>query len=377
MTTGVVLFSAVYIGLEADYHNTRSVHETRSSEWFWLITPQFLCLYFVVELLVRFLAFEHKWNCLHDGWFKVDSFLAFVMVLDLWIILPILQETGGLSRNQMHTLRVLRLLKLTRMTNLLRVFPELGTMTKSLIRSVRAISSSLVLILLLVYICAVPVNTMLKHELEFNAHLEEETTLSFYTVTRSMWALIVAGTLMLDGSGMLMTTLAFSDDWKFKIAGFILILYTFLSATLLLQMLIGVLCDIVTAIGREQRDSRATALVKKALLQDLKQYDDGTGSISQRDLQTVMNHNTSAALFRKLNINQLFLLQLQKMMFAQRQQVPIISVIELMVICRGNNVTTIEALSGGLLSVMTELLEVKRLLQDDLLSKLENQNSTF
>jgi len=80
-----------------------------------------------------------------------------------------------------------------------------------------------------------------------------------------------------------------------------------------------------------------------------------------------MNNPNSKALLKKLNINRLFLLELQKMMFTRPDsQVTIKSCLELMVMCRGDNPTTVEALAGGLLSIIREMTDMRRILEKDM-----------
>merc|ERR1719198_2818302 len=93
---------------------------------------------------------------------------------------------------------------------------------------------------------------LLKEEIEFNERLWKENMLGFRTMTLCMWTLLMDGTLMLDNSAPLMTELLFSDQFHFVLAGSIFLAYALLSAMLILQMLIGVLCDVVSKVGAEQ-----------------------------------------------------------------------------------------------------------------------------
>merc|ERR1712185_831732 len=177
---------------------------------------------------------------------------------------------------------MLRLFKLTRMARLMKAFPELVTMIKGLVRSLRAISSSMILIGLMVYVWAIMMHMLMKEEEEFNERTWEENGLGFKTMTRCIWTLLMDGTLMLDHTNMLMTELVFSDKINFVIAGIMFILFAMLSAMLILQMLIGVLCDVVSRTEQEQRDASAIGLVKQELLQELRKYDEkGNGKITQ------------------------------------------------------------------------------------------------
>merc|ERR550537_807873 len=101
----------------------------------------------------------------------------------------------------------------------------------------------------------------------------------------------------------MMTTLLWSGQFNMGLAGLFFVMYALLSAMLILQMLIGVLCDVVSRVGQEQRDATAIGLVKQELLADLVACDDGDGKISQEELLNLMNKSTSKALMKKLNIN--------------------------------------------------------------------------
>merc|ERR1719197_2233672 len=97
-------------------------------------------------------------------------------------------------------LRMLRLAKLTRMARLMKAFPELVTMIKGLIRSLRAISSSGILVALMVYTWAILLHMLLKDEDELNEQLYASNLMDFTTITQCMWSLIMMGTLMLDNA---------------------------------------------------------------------------------------------------------------------------------------------------------------------------------
>merc|ERR1719247_1175241 len=132
---------------------------------------------------------------------------------------------------------------------------------------------------------------LMKEEDEFNETLWEEWDLSFETMTKCIWTLLMGGTLMLDNAAPLMTELLFSGKFNYILAGVLFVLYALLSALLVLQMLIGVLCDVVSRVGSEQRDAAAIGLVKQELLEDLKRFDGGDGKISQQELLEDLKQN--------------------------------------------------------------------------------------
>merc|ERR1719460_1736258 len=111
------------------------------------------------------------------------------MILDTWVLMPVLKfmqggsNGGGSVPIPTQPLRILRLLKLTRMARLMRAFPELVTMIKGLMRSLRAISSSLILVGLMVYVWAILIHMLMKEEKDFNESIWRDYSLSFQTMT--------------------------------------------------------------------------------------------------------------------------------------------------------------------------------------------------
>merc|ERR1719146_537890 len=119
------------------------------------------------------------------------------MILDTWILMPTLFIIGGGVQIPTQPLRMLRLFKLTRMARLMKAFPELVTMIKGLVRSLRAISSSMIVVGLMVYVWAIMMHMLMKEEYEFNDKLWAGNWLGFETITKCIWTLLMDGTLML------------------------------------------------------------------------------------------------------------------------------------------------------------------------------------
>merc|ERR1719169_338539 len=121
------------------------------------------------------------------------------MILDTWVIMTAqkLQEGDNKVSIPVQPLRMLRLFKLSRMARLMRAFPELVTMIKGLMRSLRAISSSMILVGLMVYTWAILLHMLMKDEDEFNDRLHNEVQLGFKTILKCMWTLLMDGSLML------------------------------------------------------------------------------------------------------------------------------------------------------------------------------------
>jgi len=161
--------------------------------------------------------------------------------------------------------------------------------------------------------------------------------------------------------------LLFSDKFNYVLGGFLFVLYALLSAMCILQMLIGVLCDVVSTVKAEEQSATAVGLLKQELLSSLTDCDDGDGKISHAELHALMTSPHSKALLKKLNVNFSFLMALMKEMYTKPgMSVPIKDILDMMVNCRGENVITIETMAGALVRIIKEVGDVKDTLERDL-----------
>merc|ERR1711871_1525655 len=123
----------------------------------------------------------------------------------------------------------------------------MGTMIKGCIRALRAILSSLILVSLMTYIWAIVLHMILKDERDLNDHISENVLwwgLDFSTIPRCMWNLWLNGTLLLDNASPLMSILIFHRKPHICLAGILFVAFVVLTALLIVQMVIGILCDV-------------------------------------------------------------------------------------------------------------------------------------
>merc|ERR1719443_1215375 len=93
------------------------------------------------------------------------------------------------------------------------------------------------------------------------------------------------GTLM-DDTGTVLGLLLQEESWHSMV---VFTIFMLLSALTLMNMLIGVLCEVVSAVGAAEKEEAAINLVKRSVLVLLKRLDaDGSGEISREELRQVL-----------------------------------------------------------------------------------------
>lgn len=328
-TLFVITANAVYIGVDIDNNEAPSFYE---GDWGFQLMDHLFCAFFVFELVARFGAFQIKRNCMRDNWFKFDSALVALMVAETWIM-----PNVGLAINA-GPLRLLRLLRLSRLVRLARSLPELVTMVKGMRVASRAVSSSLLMISLMIYVFGI-VLQMVMSDTAMGTELEDR----FQSLTWCMWTLLMDGTFM-DSTSFVLSTLI--RMWKAEtiLACLLFMAFILLSAMTVMNMLIGVLCEVVSAVAQDERDEAAIKLVKKTILVELKKFDaDGDGLISRKEVSQVLRSKHALQVLRTLDIDAGCVHELMDMLFIHRDtEIPIKRFMELLVTYRGNMPTTVK-----------------------------------
>merc|ERR1719163_1613834 len=92
--------------------------------------------------------------------------------------------------------------------------------------------------------------------------------------------------------------------------------FVLLTSITLMNMLIGVLCEVVTAVGTEEKEKNDVSLVKSSLLVMLKRLDaDGSGQISKDEYATVCADPDALNTFESISVDQSYLMDLHSMTY--------------------------------------------------------------
>ncbi|CAE7473731.1 Scn5a, partial [Symbiodinium necroappetens] len=141
----IILANAVSVGLEVQY----SLQSGEDTGWMYWLDFAFVMIY-ILEFLVRLLAWGlHK--CFTDPWCLLDFSLVCVGVLSL------IAQPLGLQVKELESLLVVRSLRLVRLIRALRLLKQFRTvwrLVNGLLTSANAMVSTLVLVVLTLYIAA-------------------------------------------------------------------------------------------------------------------------------------------------------------------------------------------------------------------------------
>jgi len=324
VTLAVISLNAMYLGVDADNNTAENLLE---APWGFIACEYAFCIFFLFEWTVRFLAFESKNNCLKDGWFKFDTLLMFLMITETWIlpsILPVIAQDSAPPPTA--PLRLLRLLRLSRLVRLIRQLPELVVIIKGMLYSIRAVASSLIMACILIYVFAILEHMLLKDEEVVEGH--------FSTLPLCMWTLLMDGLLLMNTSTTL-GHIVHQGKFHTTAAVMVFLLFILIAGYTVMNMLIGVILEVVSAVSENQKDESDIKLMKQTILLELKKHDDGDGMIDEEEMMDLMADPATVETLTSLGIDVPFLQMLQVMSYSTPDaSFPIEVLIEQMLTCR-------------------------------------------
>jgi len=163
-------------------------------------------------------------------------------------------DVGGATMVKM--LRLLRLSRMARMARLLRSMPEILILLKGISAAIRSVFFTLVLLLILLYIFAV-----------LFRQLADDTTTGktyFSTVPGSMNKLLIHG-IFFDNFGDMIESIVKENGALGVVLLFFFYSFVLLASLTVMNMLIGVLCEVVSAVAETEQEELTMIFLKDSL----------------------------------------------------------------------------------------------------------------
>jgi hypothetical protein len=298
-TLTIIVLNALWIGADVEFNHPvyrKHPNDKLPLEPVSTIIENLFCVYFTIELTVRFFSYRRKCDSMKDRWFVFDGLLVLFMVIETWIleiVNAIMDQGGGGLLSKFSALRLLRLLRLTRMARLMRAVPELLTLVKGMISATRAVGFILMFLVLCMYVFSIVFTAQLgdpnaperSYELPYwDSDSDPTGNELFGTLGDSMMTLFTRGML----ADNLAETLQAIKDRGGEIEcegegepGFqassevcertggslflmwVFILFMIISAFCLLNMLIGVLCEVIQESAENEAEQMQITALKE------------------------------------------------------------------------------------------------------------------
>lgn len=336
-TLGVIAGNAVWIAVDTDWNKESAL--INSSAVFQIMEHAF-CTYFSIELFVRFMAFMRKRDCLKDAWFVFDSILVTMMILETWVFTIMGEITGDKGTSPLGgaaVLRLFRLLRLSRLLRMLRSLPELMILVKGIRQAMRTVLYVILLLVIILYVFAIAF-TQLAMDKE---HIRETY---FTNVALSMYSLLIYGTFLDDLS-------QFCDDIRRESEPILILVFLFicLSALTVMNMLIGVLCEVVSAVAATEKEMILTTTVAQRMQGIVERLDtNSNGMISFVEFRQILELPQALRALEEVGVDPAGVVDFAELMFFEDsdinrpRELPFDTFMEMILDLRCSNTATVK-----------------------------------
>jgi hypothetical protein len=201
-----------------------------------------------------------------------------MMVMETWVMTIIMAAMGGGANPVGGTsiLRLFRLLRLSRLLRMLRSLPELMILIKGMVTAMKSVAYVMALLVLITYVFAIAFT-----QLAVGTEVGDDL---FANIAHSMYSLLIYATLLDD-------LIDFTDAlrlemWVLLVLAFI---YISLAALTVMNMLIGVLCEVVSAVAESERDDIRTETLTHKMREVVEALDkDKNNKLSYKEFGEIM-----------------------------------------------------------------------------------------
>eukprot|EP00928_Gymnodinium_smaydae_P037135 TRINITY_DN2581_c0_g2_i2.p1 TRINITY_DN2581_c0_g2~~TRINITY_DN2581_c0_g2_i2.p1 ORF type:complete len:731 (-),score=164.80 TRINITY_DN2581_c0_g2_i2:675-2576(-) len=304
MTLTVIALNAMWIAVDTDYNSSSLLLEAAPA---FVIAENFFCAYFLFEWFARYMSFRRKTDSLKNAWFVFDTFMVTMMVLETWmftiVTLMMADNSGGGNSGVLRVARLLRLSRMARMARLLRAMPELMIMIKGMMAATRSVFFTLCLLFTFMYIFGIAFTQLAEGFAVGKQH--------FNSVPGSIYTLLVYGTL-LDNVGALLLQLS---DEPFYLSALFFI-YVLIGSLTVMNMLVGVLCEVVSAVAATEQEEMLVTHVNDRLSRVMAMLDqDGGGSISKKEFAGILDNVDAVRCLNDVGVDVMALVDLADYIF--------------------------------------------------------------
>jgi hypothetical protein len=353
LTFFVIFLSSVWIAVDTDL-NKPDASDSMKNLFFYM--DNFICTYFFVEISVRFLAFTRKGDAFQFGSFNFDLVLVSLMCIDTWFVPMLMLITGGHASGSsgmasFRVLRLLRIVRIARLGRLVKACPDLMVLVRGMMMAMRAVFSTLLLLVIIIYIFAILFTQTMSGTEAFAG--------CFDNVPMSMNCLLLDG-VFADQADFI--TKMLETDWLYYAA---IVVYLFLTCLTVLNMLIGLVCEVISQAAQAESEERVLVGVRNKVREIMGKLDENMDDkVSRDEFVNMLQIPDVVRLLDEVEVDVCALVECGEFIFHYRQELTFDEFMEEIVKFRGGNPSTVKDTVDMRLFFLREMKKMEERIKD-------------
>eukprot|EP00931_Biecheleriopsis_adriatica_P027198 TRINITY_DN16389_c0_g1_i1.p1 TRINITY_DN16389_c0_g1~~TRINITY_DN16389_c0_g1_i1.p1 ORF type:complete len:656 (+),score=114.00 TRINITY_DN16389_c0_g1_i1:40-1968(+) len=334
VTAFVIAFSILWQCIDLELNDEVVLY---NADWSFIIMENIFCTFFSFEIIVRFLSYSHPLAPLKDLRFTFDAVLLILMILEVWIVSPVLKASsmdGSTLADKASIFRVGRIFKIlrtARMARLVKLIPELFVLLKGLAVACRSVMFTLLLLCIITYVFGSSLTLLSRGSGLEKTHFTDTLT--------AMWILVAS--IVLPDQGPFLQEIG-QESWPF---GAICLLFTLLSCFCILNMLTGILVEVVKNVTDSEREVRDINFAQRTLLTLIRNTDADTDDdqrLSRQEFLSLLAKPQAIRTLTSIGVDVLGAIDLVDVLYEVDTPLPFAIVMRHMLMLRGNNTATVK-----------------------------------
>lgn len=251
ITMLVIVMNAIWIGVDTDLNPADLEVD---SPLIFQVVDNFFCLFFSFEITVRFMAYQRSGDAFKDFSFVFDLSLVLTMIWEVWLtslLVMMMQRSGSANMSVLRILRLFRLVRIARVGRLMSSCRELIVLVKGISMGLRSVLSTLFLMMVIIYVFAIIFTQLFRGS--------EEAHGCYDGVLESMNCLML--NVVFPEQQELMARMLELGPMTYLLG----IFYLLITGLTVMNMLIGVLVEVVSVTAQVDKEETAMKAVKEKI----------------------------------------------------------------------------------------------------------------
>eukprot|EP00928_Gymnodinium_smaydae_P016020 TRINITY_DN15969_c0_g1_i1.p1 TRINITY_DN15969_c0_g1~~TRINITY_DN15969_c0_g1_i1.p1 ORF type:complete len:886 (+),score=188.62 TRINITY_DN15969_c0_g1_i1:147-2804(+) len=346
-----IFVNAIWIFVDTDYNNATNPLDAAP---IFQVVENLFCFYFTFELVTKVLALRERKMVFMNRWYLFDLFLVATMVFETWllpIILAIFSTAASLNTELLKNIKLVRLTRAARVVRLLRSVPEFLVLLKALVAGIRAVFFTLVLMVAFAYIFAI----VLKQLTEDTSSVQDDF---FSTVPSGMKVLLISA--IFPDVGDAIDAIAGES----YIACILFVMSVCITALAMLNMLVGVLCEVVTMVAQVEKEGKSVEYISKQMREFMLESDkNADGFINKEEFLDLLTRKHVIKFLHHIEVDVRSLLEYIDVIFDPGSKFEFKDIIQIVRRVKGSNNCTVSDINDLRTWLGKELREVKSSIQ--------------
>lgn len=344
----VIFLNTIWIAVDTDLNKADMLC---NAPVVFQVVNNLFCFFFTSEVLVRAFAFKSLLFAFTDPWFVFDAFIVAMMVWETWVEVALFSLLGGsvsLHTRASSVLRIFRMLRLTRVARVARLLhscPELIILIEGMAMALRSVSCTFGLLVLVIYIYGVMLTQLFS-----GTEIGHDR---FDNVPQAMIFLLLQ---VLCGFDADIIYMLLAEHWVYFL---IYITFLIIAGQTIMNMLIAVLCDVVSNVASDEKEHAFVEDVEYEMLTMIKKLEENAGhfvhggklhaktpdadsNVSKEDFHEVMEDPSMVRTLEGLGVDVVALLDFAWFVFRDRDLMPLPEFLNMVIQFRGAKACTVK-----------------------------------